>query len=86
LDHSPKEGPMIKMIEAKITIAGDSGDDCKKDIVAGSLSPDNLSNMRTLITDDYILAYITTEKLGSLIATLDDYLMNVKVALDVCKL
>ncbi len=71
------------MIEAKITIAGYN---CKKDVVAGSLSPDNLSNMRTLITDDCILAYITTEKLGSLIATLDDYLMNVKVALDVCEL
>ena len=71
------------MIQAKITI---SGDNFKKEVISDSLSPDNLSSMRTLITDNGVVASITTEKIGSLIATIDDYLMNVKVALDVCEL
>ena len=70
-------------IKAKITIA--SGKD-KIDTIASSLSPDNMPNMEVEIIDDGVVTYITTEKLGSLIATLDDYLMNVKVASDVCEL
>ena len=70
-------------IKAKITIA--IGKD-KIDAISGSLSPDNMPNMEVEIIDDGVVTYFTTEKLGSLIATLDDYLMNVKVALDVCEL
>ncbi|MCD4703471.1 MAG: hypothetical protein K8R64_04135 [Methanosarcinaceae archaeon] len=51
--------------------------------VARSLAPDNLSNMDTQITDNCATIHISTEKLSSLIAVMDDLLMNAKIAEDV---
>lgn len=48
--------------------------------VASSLAPDNLSNIHTEIKDDSVSIHISTEKITSLIATLDDLLMNAKLA------
>ena len=61
----------------------------KRDIVsavAASLLPDNMPYMETVIKDDAVVASIATDRLGSLIATIDDYLMNAKVAEDMCQL
>ncbi|MCD4808146.1 MAG: hypothetical protein K8R13_11405 [Methanococcoides sp.] len=51
--------------------------------VALSLKPDNLSNMDTEIGDGKAVITIRTEKISSLIATVDDLLMNAKIAEDV---
>ncbi|MCD4800516.1 MAG: hypothetical protein K8R01_02860 [Methanococcoides sp.] len=51
--------------------------------VALSLKPDNLSNMETEIGDGKAVITIRTEKISSLIATVDDLLMNAKIAEDV---
>jgi tRNA threonylcarbamoyladenosine modification (KEOPS) complex Pcc1 subunit len=51
--------------------------------VAFSLKPDNLSNMETEIKEGKAVITIKTEKISSLIATVDDLLMNAKIAEDV---
>ncbi len=53
------------------------------EMVARSLAPDNLSNMDTQITDNCATIHISTEKISSLIAVMDDLLMNAKIAEDV---
>ncbi|AEH61256.1 conserved hypothetical protein [Methanosalsum zhilinae DSM 4017] len=55
------------------------------EIVAKSLSPDNLRNIETNIDTDNISIRISTEKITSLIATVDDYLMNAKIAEDILR-
>ncbi|MDY6866245.1 MAG: KEOPS complex subunit Pcc1 [Halobacteriota archaeon] len=54
-------------------------------VIAASLRPDNMSNMETVIKDDAIVTSIETDRLSSLISTIDDYLMNAKVAEDLCQ-
>jgi tRNA threonylcarbamoyladenosine modification (KEOPS) complex Pcc1 subunit len=51
--------------------------------VASSLAPDNLTSMHTESRDGSARIHISTEKITSLIATLDDLLMNAKVAEEV---
>lgn len=53
--------------------------------VAGALSPDNLSGMHTTACGDEVRTAVRSEKLRSLIASVDDYLMNVGIAEDLCK-
>jgi len=49
-----------------------------------SIAPDNLSNMQTEVSEDGAITHFSSEKITSLIATVDDYLMNAKIAEDVC--
>ncbi|MDY6966405.1 MAG: KEOPS complex subunit Pcc1 [Halobacteriota archaeon] len=58
----------------------------KPDIIASSLMPDNLPNMENMIVDGTVVTDITNDRLSSLIATIDDYLMNAKVAEEICEL
>ncbi|MFP4654308.1 MAG: KEOPS complex subunit Pcc1 [Methanohalobium sp.] len=51
--------------------------------VAYSLQPDNLPNMCTKIDEDAATTYLHTEKITTLISTLDDFLINAKIAEDV---
>lgn len=51
--------------------------------IAKSLAPDNLNSMRTEVSDSSAKIYIETEKITSLIATVDDLLMNAKIAEEV---
>jgi hypothetical protein len=53
--------------------------------IANSLAPDNLTNMRTEVKDDSVCIHITTEKITSLIATVDDLLMNAKIAEEIAE-
>ena len=62
-------------IKAKIEISGTTAD-----LVAKSLMPDNMNNMKTVIKENRVTTYFEAEKIGSLIATVDDYLMNAKAA------
>jgi hypothetical protein len=52
--------------------------------VARSLSPDNLASMKTVAGDGVVVTEITGENLRSIIASVDDYLMNLAIAEDVC--
>lgn len=48
--------------------------------IASSLSPDNLPDMKVRVKKDEITLDITTDRIRSLISTLDDFLANAKIA------
>ncbi|MDD1665218.1 MAG: hypothetical protein LUQ32_07660 [Methanomicrobiales archaeon] len=52
--------------------------------VAGSLAPDNLASMKTTAGDGVVITRISGENLRSIIASVDDYLMNLAIAEDIC--
>ncbi|MGB7789314.1 KEOPS complex subunit Pcc1 [Methanoregula sp.] len=68
-------------IEGKITTQHrDAG------YVAAALAPDNLRSMETVAMGDRVVTTITGTQLRSVIASMDDYLMNLAVAEDACSL
>ena len=54
------------------------------DSVAGSLSPDNLLGMETTVDGEYVETMIVDKPIRSLIASVDDYLMNLSIAEALC--
>ncbi len=48
--------------------------------VAGSLEPDNLPNMHLWAEDECLCLEFSTEKIGTLLSTVDDLLMNIKIS------
>jgi hypothetical protein len=52
--------------------------------VAAALAPDNLRSMKTTAECDKVITTITGTQLRSVIASVDDYLMNLAVADDAC--
>lgn len=54
--------------------------------IAESLSADNLLSMETKAEGDKVLCEVRGEKLRSTIASVDDYLMNLSVAEEICDL
>jgi hypothetical protein len=52
--------------------------------VARSLAPDNLASMKTTAGDGVVITRISGENLRTVIASVDDYLMNLAIAEDVC--
>lgn len=49
------------------------------DRILRALSPDNLRSMESEISDRKIAVRFNSEKIGSLLATVDDFLMNVRI-------
>jgi hypothetical protein len=54
--------------------------------VAAALTPDNLRSMETRAEEGRVVTAITGTQLRSIIASVDDYLMNLAVAEDACSL
>ena len=52
--------------------------------VAAALAPDNLRSMDTKADGDRVVTTITGTQLRSVIASMDDYLMNLAIAEDAC--
>ena len=52
--------------------------------VAAALDPDNLRSMGTRAQGNKVITTITGTQLRSVIASMDDYLMNLAVAEDAC--
>ena len=52
--------------------------------VAAALAPDNLRSMDTKAEGDRVITMITGTQLRSVIASMDDYLMNLAIAEDAC--
>jgi tRNA threonylcarbamoyladenosine modification (KEOPS) complex Pcc1 subunit len=69
------------MIEGKITTEHPNAE-----TIAKSLIPDNIPNVKTEVMQGEIVTHISVDKLNSLIATVDDYLMNLKIADEICGL
>ncbi|MFA4877914.1 MAG: KEOPS complex subunit Pcc1 [Methanoregula sp.] len=56
----------------------------KAGLVAAALKPDNLRSMTTTADGDRVVTTITGTQLRSVIASVDDYLMNLAIAEDAC--
>ena len=52
--------------------------------IAASLKPDNLRSMTTSAEGDRVITKIHGAQLRSIIASVDDYLMNLAIAEDAC--
>ena len=51
--------------------------------IAESLSPDNVSGIDTVVEGDSAIITFEGEKIGSVLSSVDDYLMNARIAQDV---
>lgn len=56
----------------------------RPDCIAAALHADNLHGMDTHALDGIVETTLTSEKLRSTIASVDDYLMNLAIAEDTC--
>jgi hypothetical protein len=54
--------------------------------VAAALAPDNLRSMETKAEEGRVITTIAGTQLRSVIASVDDYLMNLAVAEDACSI
>ncbi len=54
-------------------------------IIARSLAPDNVPGIETFIEKDSAMVTFKADKIGTLLASIDDYLMNAKIASDMLK-
>jgi len=68
-------------IRAKIELRG-----ANAALAGAPLMQDNTARMKTVVTAERVMTCFETDKLGSLIASVDDYLMNARVAEDLVKL
>ena len=49
-------------------------------ILARSLSPDNVTGMRTEVEKDSATITFSSDKIGTMLSSVDDYLMNANIA------
>jgi len=66
------------MIRAEFVLSGLHANE-----IAKSLEPDNLPEMVLNVSEDQFRITFSVEKIGTLLATADDLLMNLKIAEDV---
>lgn len=53
------------------------------EVIAAAIEPDNTAEMETTVVDDAIVTTIEREQTGGLRSTVDDYVVNLTVALEV---
>lgn len=53
--------------------------------VAAAIAPDNMSSMQTTAEGDTVTTMISGTQMRSVIASVDDYLMNLAIADDACQ-
>jgi hypothetical protein len=63
------------MMKARLVFLGENAAD-----IAKSLEPDNLPNMSMKADGEGMILEFSVEKIGTLLSTADDLLMNIKVA------
>lgn len=66
------------MIHARLVLLAEAGEDMEK--VGRSIEPDNLPNMNLLIDEGCLSLQFSIKKPGTLLTTMDDLLMNIKIA------
>ena len=71
-------------IKGNISIKAENAPDMAV-IITRSLEPDNLKSITTEYGEGSVTTFFESEKIGSLIATVDDYLMNARIAADMLK-
>jgi len=53
--------------------------------IARSLAPDNVSGIQTFVDGDSATVTFSADKVGTMLSSVDDYLMNAKIAEDMLK-
>lgn len=71
-------------IKGKISIKAENAPDIAV-MISSSLEPDNLKSIKTEYGAGSVTTFFESGKIGSLIATVDDYLMNARIAADMLK-
>ncbi len=66
-------------IKGRLTFKGENAGELVK-IIAQSLAPDNVSGMETVIEGNSVMVIFKADKVGTMLASVDDYLMNAKIA------
>ena len=69
------------MIRARLVFQGREAE-----AVAKAVEPDNLPNMALDVEADRLTLQFSTEKIGTLLSTVDDLLMNIKIAEETLKI
>lgn len=72
-------------IEGKLTFESERADELVR-VIARSLAPDNVSEMETVIDDNEATVKFKGNKVGTVLSSVDDYLMNAKIASDMLNL
>jgi hypothetical protein len=65
-------------IKGRLVFKGERSDEMV-DMIAKSLAPDNLSDIRTEIGESSVTVTFASEKIGTILASVDDYLMNATI-------
>lgn len=68
-------------ITGKLIVTGEEAPELIS-IIAQSLEPDNLSNIKTELEGNAVTITFSAEKIGTILSSVDDYLMNAKIASD----
>lgn len=55
-------------------------------LIARSLAPDNVTEMETVVEDNKATVKFKGSKVGTILSSVDDYLMNAKIASDMINL
>ncbi len=69
------------MIRARLVFRGREAETAAK-----AVKPDNLPNMILDVEADRLALQFSTEKIGTLLSTVDDLLMNIKIAEETVKI
>ncbi|PWB54738.1 MAG: hypothetical protein C3F06_03820 [Candidatus Methanoperedenaceae archaeon] len=69
-------------IKGKLTFKSERAEDLVN-IIAQSLAPDNVSGIKTILKDDSATVIFDGEKVGTILSSVDDYLMNAKIAYEI---
>ncbi len=75
-------------IKGRLTFKGEDAGELAG-IIARSLAPDNVSGMETVVEDDSVTVIFKGDKVGTILASVDDYLLNAtlteSILIDVAK-
>ncbi|MCX9081456.1 MAG: KEOPS complex subunit Pcc1 [Candidatus Methanoperedens sp.] len=72
-------------IKGKLTLRSERAEDLVT-IIAQSLAPDNVPGIETIIKDDSVTVFFEGEKVGTILSSVDDYLMNARIAYEILNL
>lgn len=72
-------------IKGKLTFKGETAGDLVN-IIARALAPDNIHEIKTIIGEDSATVLFEGDKIGTILSSVDDYLMNAKIAYDMLNL
>ncbi len=66
-------------IMGKITFKGENAGELVG-IIAKSLAPDNVPGIETVVEGNFVTVMFEGDKIGTILASVDDYLMNATIA------